>query len=40
MAWCHFTKSKERIEKFMETGSTYYIYKNKLDKAYFPHDMA
>ena len=24
----------------METGSTYYIYKNKLDKAYFPHDMA
>ena len=35
-----FTKHKERIEKFMQTGSTEYIYKNDLDKACFQHDMA
>ena len=29
-----FTKSKERIQKFKETGDTSYIYKNELDKAY------
>ena len=34
-----FTKSKERIQKFKETGDTSYIYKNKLDKAFFQHDM-
>ena len=34
-----FTKSKERIQKFMETGNTNYIYKNDLDKACFQHDM-
>ena len=34
-----FTKSKERIEKFKETGDTSYIYKNELDKACFQHDM-
>ena len=28
-----FTKNKERIQKFNETGKTDYIYKNKLDKA-------
>ena len=27
-----FTKNKERIEKFVETGYTYFIYKNELDK--------
>ena len=27
-----FTKSKERIEKFMQTGNTDFIYKNELDK--------
>ena len=27
-----FTKSKERIQKFKETGDTSYIYKNELDK--------
>ena len=27
-----FTKNKERIEKFMQTGNTYFIYKNELDK--------
>ena len=35
-----FTKNKERIQKFKETGDTEYIYKNKLDKACFQHDMA
>ena len=35
-----FTKSKERIEKFMQTGNTDFIYKNELDKACFQHDMA
>ena len=28
-----FTKNKERIEKFMRTGNTDFIYKNELDKA-------
>ena len=28
-----FTKNKERIEKFMQTGNTKFIYKNELDKA-------
>ena len=32
-------KNKERIEKFMQTGKTDFIYKNKLDKACFQHDM-
>ena len=35
-----FTKNKERIEKFMQTGNTNFIYKNELDKASFKHDMA
>ena len=35
-----FTKHKQRIQKFKETGGTNYIYKNKLDKACFTHDAA
>ena len=36
-----FTKKKQRIEKFMQTGNTnLFIYKNELDKACFQHDMA
>ena len=35
-----FTKNKERIIKFMQTGSTDFIYRNELDKACFQHDMA
>ena len=35
-----FTKDKERIQKLKETGDTKYIYRNKLDKACFQHDMA
>ena len=34
-----FTKNKERIGKFMQTGDTNYIYKNDLDKVCFQHDM-
>ena len=34
-----FTKNKERIQKFKETGDTSYIYKNELDKACFQHNM-
>ena len=30
-----FTKNKEILQKFKETGDTSYIYKNKLDKAFF-----
>ena len=35
-----FTKYKERIERFMKTGNTDFIYRNELDKACFQHDMA
>ena len=35
-----FTKNKERIQKFMRSGNTDFIYKNELDKACFHHDMA
>ena len=35
-----FTKNKERIQKFKETGDTSYMYKNEPDKACFQHDMA
>ena len=35
-----FTRNKKRIQKFIQTGDTYYIYKNELDKACFQHDMA
>ena len=35
-----FTKNKERMEKFKETGDSRYIYKNELDKACFQHDIA
>ena len=34
-----FTKNKERIEKFMATDDTDFIYRNKLDKACFQHYM-
>ena len=30
-----FTKNEERIEQFMKTGNTDFIYKNDLDKAFF-----
>ena len=34
-----FTKNKERIQRFKETGDSRYIYQNKLDKGCFQHDM-
>ena len=34
-----FTRNKERIEKFIQTGNTDFIYRNELDKACFHHDM-
>ena len=34
-----FTKNKKRLEKFMKTGNTDFIYKKNLDKACFRHDM-
>ena len=35
-----FTKNKERIKTFMQTGNANFIYKNELDKACFQNDMA
>ena len=35
-----FTKNKQSIQRFTQTGDTNYIYKNKLDKVRFQHDMA
>ena len=35
-----FTKNKEKIQNFKDTGDTNYIYKNELDKPCFQHDMA
>ena len=35
-----FTKNKERIQKFKEIGDLRYLYRNKLDKACFQHEMA
>ena len=34
-----FTKYRQRIQKFIETSNTDYIYKNELDKTSFQHDM-
>ena len=34
-----FTKNKERIQKFKETGDLRYIYQNELDKTCFEHYM-
>ena len=39
-AYGAFTKKKERIEKFMQTGHADFIYKNELDKACFQDDLA
>ena len=36
---CPFTKSEERVEKFMKVGDTNMIYNNEIDKACFQHDM-
>ena len=35
-----FTRHKERIKKFKQTGDTRYIYRDELNKACFQHDSA
>ena len=35
-----FTKNKERIQRFKETGDLRHIYQNELDKVCFQHDIA
>ena len=35
-----FTRNKERIEKFVQTGNTDFTYRNELDKACFQLDLA
>ena len=35
-----FTRHKERIKKFKQTGDTCFIYRNELDEACFQHDSA
>ena len=35
-----FTRNKERIKKFKQTGDTRYIYRIEIDKACFQHDSA
>ena len=34
-----FTKNKERMKNFKETGDSRYTYQNELDKACFQHDF-
>ena len=34
------TKSKEKIQKFKETGDSTHVYQNELHKACFQHEMA
>ena len=35
-----FTKHRERIKKFRETGNLKHLYRSELDKACFAHDAA
>ena len=35
-----FTKNEKWIEKLMQMGNTYFLYRNELDKACIQHDMA
>ena len=35
-----FTKNKEKIQKFKETGDSWYIYQNGLDKSCFQHNKS
>ena len=40
IAFGPFTKHRERIKKFRETGTLKHLYRNELDKACFAHDAA
>ena len=35
-----FTKHRERIQKFRETGNLTHLYRNELDKFFFVHNTA
>ena len=35
-----FSRNKEILQKFKETGDSRYIYRNDLEKTCFQHDMA
>ena len=35
-----FTKHRERIQKFRETGNLTHLYRNELDKFFFAHNAA
>ena len=35
-----FTKHRERIQKFRETGNLKHLYRNELDEVSFAHDVA
>ena len=35
-----FTKHRERIKEFRETGNLKHLHRNELDKVYFAHDVA
>ena len=35
-----FSKHREKIQKFRETGNLKHLYRNKLDKSCFAHDAA
>ena len=39
-AYGAFTKTKQRIQNFKETGDSQYIYQNELDNSCFQYDMA
>ena len=39
-AWRPFTKNKERIQTFKETGDLRHIYQHELDKGFFQHDVS
>ena len=39
-AYGPFTKNKERMKRFKETGDSRYIYQNELDKTCFQHNIA
>ena len=38
-AYESFTKNKERLQKFNETGDSRFFYQNELDKACLKHDI-
>ena len=39
-AYGPFTKHRERVQKFRNTGNLKYLFRNELDKAYFAHNAA